>query len=236
MSNTAYVFAPATQPALPVRGEADLFPVHRIFCVGRNYAAHAQEMGIQVDKSKEAPMYFCKSAHSLQQSGGSQPYPPGTKNYHYEMELVVAIGAPAFRIDEARAKEIIYGYACGLDMTRRDLQAFAREHGHPWDTAKNFENAAVVSEIMPVATTGMIERGEISLRVNGEVKQQSDLSRMLWSIPELIATLSTLYHLQPGDIIFTGTPEGVGPVQVGDRLEGSVAGVGRVSLDIGPAE
>jgi len=236
MSAPTYLLPLPPVPALPVRGSAALFPVNRIFCVGRNYAAHAQEMGIQVDKSKEAPMYFCKSAHSLQQSGGSQPYPPGTTNYHYEMELVLAIGAPAFRIDEARASEIIFGYACGLDMTRRDLQAAAREHGHPWDTAKNFENSAVVSEIVPVAATGLIEQGEISLRVNGEVKQQSDLSRMLWSIPELIATLSTLYHLQPGDLIFTGTPEGVGPVQVGDRLEGSVAGVGNVTLAIDPAE
>lgn len=233
---TRYVVPPPPQPALPVRGSDALFPVRRIFCVGRNYAAHAQEMGIAVDKAGEAPMFFCKSAHGLQLSGATQPYPPGTHNYHYEMELVLAVGAPAFRIAEAQASDIIYGYACGLDMTRRDLQAAAREKGHPWDTAKNFDNAAVVSEIVPKEQSGLIERGEISLFVNGEVRQQSDLSRMLWSIPELIAALSTLYHLEPGDLIFTGTPEGVGAVLPGDRLEGSVAGVGKVTLTIGPAE
>lgn len=228
---------PAPQPrSLSIAGRAERFPVNRIFCVGRNYAAHAREMGIAVDKSSEPPMFFCKSAHGLQLSGATQPYPPGTRNYHYEMELVLAIGAPAFRIAEAQADGIIYGYACGLDMTRRDLQAAAREKGYPWDTAKNFDHAAVVSEIVPKAQCGLVERGEIALRVNGEVRQRADLSQMIWSVPELIATLSTLYHLQPGDLIFTGTPEGVGPAQVGDRLEGAIEGVGSVTLTIDPAE
>ena len=181
-------------------------------------------------------MYFCKSAHSLQQSGGSQPYPPGTKNYHYEMEPVVAIGAPAFRIDEARAREIIYGYACGLDMTRRDLQLVAREAGRPWDLAKNFEHAAVLSEITPKAGPDVLQAGAITLQVNGLTRQSGNLAQLIWSIPELIADLSRFYHLQPGDLIFTGTPEGVSAVVPGDRLSGSIEGVGELTLTIGEGE
>jgi fumarylpyruvate hydrolase len=180
------------------------------------------------------PFYFTKSPSTLVESGATVPYPPRTKDYHYEMELVVVIGKPGFRVAEADAHELIYGYACGLDMTRRDLQLVARDKGRPWDLGKDIEHGSVVSEVVPMPGK-IIERGALELRVNGQVRQQSDIDKLIWSIPELIADLSTFYHLQPGDLIFTGTPEGVGPVVAGDRLEGSVEGVGRIALEIGPA-
>jgi fumarylpyruvate hydrolase len=160
------------------------------------------------------------------------PYPPGTANYHYELELVAVIGAPAFRITKDQALECIFGYACGLDMTRRDLQFAAREQRRPWDLGKDVEQSAVISEIVPAADIGHPRGGKIHLRVNGETKQESDLSLLIHSVPEIVAHLSGYYHLQPGDVIFTGTPEGVGPVKPGDKLEGSVAGVGTIDLKI----
>jgi len=219
-----------------VRGSAALFPVRRIFCVGRNYAAHARERGASGEKTAGGPMYFTKSAHALAQSGSIQPYPPGTHNYHHEIELVVALGSPVFHGTLAAASAAIYGCACGLDMTRRDLQDAAKAKGHPWDLGKDCEGGAVVSEIVPIALAALPTQGEISLRVNGEVRQQGDLADMMWSVPEIVANLSRYYHLQAGDLIFTGTPEGVGPVKIGDRLEGRIAGVGTIELDIGPAE
>jgi len=184
---TEYLFGPAAIPAAPIQGEATRFPINRIFCVGRNYEAHAREMGVQVDR--EAPFYFTKSPSTHVPSGATVAYPPSTENYHYEMELVVAIGKPAFRIARDQALDVVYGYACGLDMTRRDLQLVARAKQRPWDVGKDFE--------------------------------------------ESIAHLSTLYHLQPGDLIYTGTPEGVGAVLPGDRIEGSIAAVGSIALTIG---
>ena len=169
------------------------------------------------------------------ESGSTVPYPPRTANYHYEMELVVVIGKPGFRVAERQAHELIHGYACGLDMTRRDLQLLARDKGRPWDTGKDIEHGSVLSEIVPMPGV-VIERGAIELRVNGQVRQRSDVDKLIWNIRELIADLSTLYHLQPGDLIYTGTPEGVGPVQPGDRLEGSVAGVGEIALTVGAPE
>jgi fumarylpyruvate hydrolase len=161
------------------------------------------------------------------------PYPPGTKNYHYEMELVAAIGAPAFRVPADRALESVFGYACGLDMTRRDLQSAAKEKQRPWDIGKDVEQSAVLGEIVPAADIGHPRKGRIELRVNGETKQDSDLSLLIHGVPEVVAHLSTFYHLEPGDLIYTGTPEGVGPVKPGDTLEGSIAGVGTIALTIG---
>jgi fumarylpyruvate hydrolase len=218
--------------AVPVRGSTKRVPIRRIFCVGRNYEAHAREMGVAVDR--ETPFYFTKASEHYVASGTTVPYPLGTSNYHYELELVVIVGAPAFRITAARALDAVFGYACGLDMTRRDLQLAAREHRRPWDLGKNFEQSAVLSDIVPAEQIGHPRAGRLELRVNGETKQASDLSLLIHGVPELIAHLSTFYHLQPGDVIYTGTPEGVGPVQPGDELAGTIEGVGSVALTIGP--
>jgi fumarylpyruvate hydrolase len=172
----------------------------------------------------------------LVESGATVPYPTGTSNYHFEMELVVAIGKSGFRVSEADALGLIYGYAAGLDMTRRDLQLVARDQGRPWDLGKDFEKSAVCAEIIPVGNLGVLTQGAIALQVNGETKQSSDLDKLIWNIPELLADLSKYYHLQPGDLIYTGTPEGVGAVKVGDVITGQVEGVNAVALTIGAAE
>jgi fumarylpyruvate hydrolase len=229
-----YLFPPPAIPAAPIRGRDALYPIHRIFCVGRNYEAHAREMGAAVDR--EAPFYFTKSAHAYVCSGATVPYPPGTENYHYEMELVAAIGKPGFRIPAAGALDHIFGYACGLDMTRRDLQLAAREQRRPWDIAKDFEQSAVLSPIVPAAEVPSVAKARIELSVNGVVRQSADLGLLIHPVPALIAHLSRYYHLQPGDLIYTGTPEGVGAVVAGDVLEGSVEGAGAISLRIGPRE
>ena len=236
MSTANFVFTPPATPALPVIGTAARFPVHRIFCVGRNYHAHALEMGNPVDKATMKPFYFTKSPSALVDSGATVPYPCGTANYHYEMELVVAIGAHGFRLAEADAPRVIFGYAAGLDMTRRDLQLVAREQGRPWDLGKDFEKSAVCTPILPVGDLGVLTGGAITLQVNGETKQSADLSQLIWNIPELLADLSKFYHLEPGDLIYTGTPEGVGPVKPGDRISGHIDGVGDVTLNVGQAE
>ena len=232
---TAYLWTPPVVPSLPVRGKAERLPVRRLFFVGRNYHAHAVEMGRPVDKSAEVPFYFTKSPDTLVESGATVAYPPGTKNYQFEMELVLAIGAPGFRVAPADAARLVYGYACGLDMTRRDLQLVARDKGRPWDLGKDVEQSSVVSPVVPMPGV-VLDRGELALSVNGQVKQKSDLSKLIWSIPELLADLSMYYHLQPGDLIFTGTPEGVGALQPGDRIDGHVEGVGEIQLHVGPAE
>jgi fumarylpyruvate hydrolase len=236
MTKSKTLWAPAPAPTLPIRGVDARFPIHRIFCVGRNYHAHAVEMGRPVDKTTAKPFYFTKSPSTLVESGATVPYPPGTSNYHFEMELVVAIGAPGFRVTEVDAERLIYGYAAGLDMTRRDLQLVARDQGRPWDLGKDFEHSAVCAEIVPVGTLGVLTAGAIALQVNGESKQESDLDKLIWNIQELLADLSQYYHLQPGDLIYTGTPEGVGAVLAGDVITGQVAGVGEVHLTIGAAE
>ena len=221
-------------PSVPVVGEAARFPVRRIFCVGRNYAAHAREMGSEPDR--EAPFYFTKSPWAICASGATVPYPPGTQNCHYEMELVVAIGAPAFRIAREEALSIVLGYACGFDMTRRDLQNAAKDQGRPWDFGKDFENAAVLAPITRAADFGVVGDQAIRLTQNGVLRQDSVLSDMIFGVPELIAHLSTFYHLEPGDLLFTGTPAGVGPIAVGDRLVGTIDGLTPVELTIGAAE
>jgi fumarylpyruvate hydrolase len=228
---TTYLFPPAPVAALPIRGQAALFPVHRLFFVGRNYHAHAVEMGKPVDKSAERPFYFTKAPQTLTLSGATTPYPSETANYHFEMELVVAIGKPGFRVNAEHAQDIIYGYAAGLDMTRRDLQLVARDKGRPWDLGKDVEHSSVCSEIVPMQGV-VIERGAIELSVNGAVKQKSDVNQLIWNIREIIADLSLFYHLQPGDLIYTGTPEGVGAVKPGDLMEGSVAGVGTLRVAV----
>jgi fumarylpyruvate hydrolase len=218
-----------------VRGKSERMPINRLFFVGRNYHAHAVEMGRPVDKAVERPFYFTKAPQTLVESGATIAYPPETGNYHYEMELVVAIGVPGFRVAEADAHELIYGYACGLDMTRRDLQLIARDKGRPWDLGKDVEQSSVVSEVVPMPGV-VLEQGELQLTVNGDPRQKSDLSMLIWNIRELIADLSKFYHLQPGDLIFTGTPEGVGAVVAGDRIDGHIAGVGEIMLHVGAAQ
>jgi fumarylpyruvate hydrolase len=217
-----------------VRGDTRRFPIRRIFCVGRNYEAHAKEMGVAVDR--EVPFYFTKATDDYVPSGATVAYPPGTSNYHYEMELVVAIGRSGFRISASSALDHVYGYACGLDMTRRDLQLAAREQRRPWDLGKDFEQSAVLGDIVPASAAGHLSMGTIELRVNGQTRQSSDLNKLIHAVPDLIAHLSQYYHLQPGDLIYTGTPEGVGPVVAGDVIEGSIEGLGGIKLTIAAAE
>jgi fumarylpyruvate hydrolase len=226
-----YLFDPPAPPAAPIAGLDALFPVLRIFCVGRNYEDHAKEMGHAVDREK--PFYFSKSATTLRPSGATLAYPPGTDNYHYEAELVVAIGAPAFKIAAADALNVVYGYACGLDMTRRDLQLSERAKQRPWTLGKDVEASAPVSAIAPASRIGHPAKGAIQLRQNGALRQNSDIGEMVWSVPEIIAHLSGFYHLGPGDLIFTGTPAGVGSVAPGDLLEAWIEGVGELSITIG---
>jgi len=232
---TQYLWNPPPVPSLPVRGTPQRLPVNRLFFVGRNYHAHALEMGRPVDKNSERPFYFTKSPQTLVESGATVPYPPETTNYQHEMELVVVIGRPGFRVAPADAASLVYGYACGLDMTRRDLQLTARDKGRPWDLGKDVEQSSVVSEIVPMPGA-VLAHGALQLSVNGAPRQKSNLDKLIWGIPELIADLSLFYHLQPGDLIFTGTPEGVGAVVAGDRIEGRIDDVGSIVLNVGPAE
>ncbi len=229
-----YLFPPAPQPALPVDGQDAALPVHRIFCVGRNYAAHAAEMGGEVDR--EAPWYFMKSAHALTPSGATVPYPPGTANFHHEMELVVALGAPGFRVTTDAAQALVYGYACGLDMTRRDLQQVGKDNRRPWDLGKDIEHGAVIAPLTRAETIGDLAGRRIQLRVNDDLRQDATLDDMVWSVPEIIAHLSQYYHLQPGDLIMTGTPAGVGPVVAGDQIDGSIDGLAPVQLTLTKAD
>jgi fumarylpyruvate hydrolase len=231
MSGPAFLFPPPAVPAAPIRGRAERYPVRRIFCVGRNYLEHAREMGAD---ERDPPFYFTKPADALVPSGGALPYPPGTSDYHYEMELVVALGAPAFEVAPERALDAVFGYACGLDMTRRDLQMQARAKGRPWDLGKAFEESAVLSELMPAAEIGHPSKGAIELRVNGTVRQRADLGDLIWSVPEVIAHLSRYYRLGPGDLIYTGTPAGVGAVKPGDVLEGSIEELGDIRMTVAP--
>jgi fumarylpyruvate hydrolase len=216
------------QPAVPVAGEDALYPVRRVFCVGRNYAAHAREMGS--DPNREPPFYFTKSADSLVPGGGAIPYPPATANLHHEVELVVALGAPVFQATKEQAAKAVFGHAIGLDMTRRDLQFAARDKGRPWDLGKSFEFSAPITPIIRNATPMLA--GAVTLEVNGEIRQRGDISDMIWSVPEVIAHLSQYYHLSPGDLIYTGTPEGVSPVRPGDRLVGRIDGLGELVVTI----
>jgi fumarylpyruvate hydrolase len=224
-----YVISPPAITSVPVAGGGG-FPVRRVFCVGRNYAEHAREMGS--DPDREPPFFFMKPADALLVNDADMPYPPRSEQLHHEMELVVAIGEGGANIAEADALAHVWGYAAGLDMTRRDLQNAAKKEGKPWDMGKGFDHSAPIGLMVPAAKIGHPERGLIELRVNGRVRQTSDLSRMIWSVPETIAYLSGLVKLAPGDLIYTGTPENVAAVERGDLLEGTVEGVGSVRTRI----
>lgn len=223
-------------PAVPVAGRDEHFPVRHIYCVGRNYAEHAKEMG--GDATKEPPFFFTKAADAVvpvvPPAVGRMRYPPGTRNLHHEIELVVAIGAAGARLDAAKALDVVFGYAVGLDMTRRDLQNDMREKKRPWDLGKSFAQAAPIAPIHPASAVGHPARGAIRLAVNGAVRQQGDLSEMIWDVAHTLAFLSQYYELLPGDLVFTGTPSGVGPVVAGDRLDGHIDGLSPLSIVIDP--
>ncbi|HEX6796011.1 MAG TPA: fumarylacetoacetate hydrolase family protein [Casimicrobiaceae bacterium] len=225
-------------PSVPVAGSRQPFPVRHVYCVGRNYAEHAKEMG--GDATKEPPFFFTKAADSIvpvvPPSVGRIAYPMATRNLHHELELVVAIGASGANVAAADAQQLVYGYAAGLDMTRRDLQNEMREKKRPWDIGKSFAQAAPIAPISQVAQTGVLTHGDVTLRVNGEVRQHGDLSDMIWDVPHMIEFLSRLYRLEPGDLIFTGTPSGVGPVVPGDKLEGRIADLAPLSIEIVKAD
>lgn len=225
------IFPPADPVLWPTANGTGEYPINRIFCVGRNYAAHAREMG--KDPERDPPFFFSKWAESYVPSGSIIAYPLETSNYHYEVELVVALSGGGMNIREADAKKHIAGYAVGLDMTRRDLQLEAREKGRPWDTGKNFEEAAPLGALHLTGDVGHLDSGEISLTVNGETKQSADLKDLIWSVDEIIMHLSTLYPLRAGDIIMTGTPAGVGPVKTGDKLLAHIDGLEELSVTIG---
>ena len=219
-------------PSLAITDSKDRFPVRRIFCVGRNYVEHQKEMG---GDGREMPFFFIKSAHALVAGGGNVHYPPKTSNYHYETEMVVAIGTGGRRIDAKKANAHVFGYGVGLDMTRRDLQQLGKDHGRPWDFGKDFDEAAPCSALVPAAGIGHPAKGAIWLKVNGKERQKADLSDMIWSVPEQIAYLSEYYTLEPGDLIFSGTPAGVGPVKAGDDMHAGIDGVGELKVKVVPA-
>ena len=215
-------------PTLPVAESNQAYPVGRIYCVGRNYAEHAREMGH--DPDREPPFFFMKPADAVVQNGATLPYPQMTKDLHHEIEMVVAIGKGGADIPEGKVLDHVFGYGVGLDMTRRDLQGEAKKMGRPWEMGKAFDNSAPCTVLKPVAMVGHPAKGAIWLKVNGETKQKGDLAEMIWNVPEMIAYLSRLITLRPGDLIYSGTPAGVGPVKRGDRLEGHVEGVGDLKI------
>jgi fumarylpyruvate hydrolase len=228
-----YVFAAPAQPVVPVLGTTDLFPVHRVYCVGRNYEEHAKEMGFS---GREPPFFFNKPADALlpvaEGSTGVMPYPSATNSLHHEIELVVAIGKRGRDVAAADAPSFIWGYAVGLDMTRRDLQGEAKKQGRPWEVGKAFDLSAPISPIRPVAKSGFVVQGRIALKVNGAERQVSDISKLIWNVNETIEHLSKYFELAPGDLIYTGTPEGVAAVVRGDVLEGTVDAVGSLKVRI----
>jgi fumarylpyruvate hydrolase len=226
-----HVFELPERPAVSITGSDATFPIRRIFCIGRNYAAHAREMG--KDPNREAPFFFTKFPDAAVPCSGEIPYPSETSNYHYEAELVIAIGKEAAAISQAAALDTVFGYAVGLDMTRRDLQLEARDKGRPWDTGKNFAFSAPIGSIRPVETGGHISTGRIHLTVNGVTKQDADIADLIWDCAETIAYISRFERLLPGDLIYTGTPAGVGPVQPGDVIDVAIAGLEPIRVTIG---
>jgi fumarylpyruvate hydrolase len=225
---TVYAFDPPAQPTVPIVGEAALFPVRRIYCVGRNYAAHRREMGGGDDP--DPPFFFSKPADALVPPGQDAPYPPLTTNLHHEMELVVALGAGGADVGRDAALGLVFGYAAGVDLTRRDLQNAARDKGQPWEGAKAFDHSAPISAIK--RWSGPAPQGAIKLSVNGAVKQNAVVADMIWDVAAIISEASKLWRLAPGDLIYTGTPEGVGPVVKGDLVEGEIEGVGALTFRI----
>ncbi len=230
MSRAAeFVFPAPAVPALQIAGRSALFPVRRVYCVGQNYAAHAREMG---HDGRTPPFFFGKPADAVVPGGGRIAYPPETGNFHHEVELVVALGKAGANIMRENALDHVFGYAVGIDLTRRDLQAEAREKRQPWDVAKGFDCSAPVGQIHPAADTGHVAKGAIWFKVNGATKQSGDISDLIWPVPDIVSTLSRFFMLQPGDLVFTGTPSGVGPLQRGDRGEGGIDGLGTVAIEI----
>jgi fumarylpyruvate hydrolase len=226
---TDFAFTPSPVPSVAITGSHQRFPVHRIYCVGRNYADHAREMG--TDPKTEPPVFFMKPPDAVTPSGAEVPFPPRTANFHHEIELVVAIGRSGSHISVDDALDHVFGYAVGVDLTRRDLQQAARKRGEPWEIGKAFDCSAPIGAIRPAAQ-GHVSRGRIWLSVNDELRQQADVADMIWGVPEIIAALSDLFELQPGDLIYTGTPAGVGPLRLGDRIEGGIEGLEGLSNTI----
>ncbi|MFM2239794.1 MAG: Fumarylpyruvate hydrolase [Pseudomonadota bacterium] len=229
----SFVFPPAPAVSVPVAGSGQQFPVHRIYCVGRNYVEHAQEMGFT---GREPPFFFLKPADAIVYvpagETGSMPYPSLTKDLHHEIELVVAIGTGGRNIQAADAMRHVFGYAVGLDMTRRDLQGDMKKQGRPWCIGKAFDHSAPIGPIVPAAQAGDVTQAEIALQVNGKDRQRSNVSKLIWNIAETIEHLSAAWELQPGDLIYSGTPEGVAAVVAGDLLVGQVAGVGELRIKV----
>ena len=231
MSTTAQFVVPAPSVvSVPVQGSQARFPVNRIFCVGRNYADHAREMGH--DPNREPPFFFMKPASTIVTEGGAFPYPSLSSDVHHEIELVVALGKGGSNIPADKALDHVFGYAVGLDMTRRDLQGEAKKMGRPWDTGKAFDHSAPCGEVVPASLIGHPAKGVINLKVNGEIRQQGDLADLIWNVADTIAYLSTLFALQPGDLIYSGTPAGVGPIVKGDLMLGFIEGVGELRVQV----
>lgn len=229
-----YIFPPETTPALNINGSPDQFPIRRVYCVGRNYAAHAREMGS--DPTREAPFFFCKPADAVLPAVNGQtltlPYPSQTSNLHHEVELVVAIGKAGRDLPVEQAYDHVWGYAVGLDMTRRDLQNQMKEKGKPWEIGKAFDHSAPIGLLHPATQVGEINQAAIYLQVNGQEKQRSTIDQMTWSVPEIIHHLSRYFELKPGDVIMTGTPEGVGAVTVGDVMVAGIEGLGEIQVNL----
>ena len=231
VTGSRFVFAAPPQPTLPVAGTDLLFPIHRIYCVGRNYAEHAIEMGH--DPNREAPFFFQKNPDTIVNSGEVFPYPPASKDVHHEIEMVVAIGTGGKDIPLEHALKHVYGYAVGLDMTRRDLQGEAKKLGRPWEVGKAFEASAPCSALVPASEIGHPDHGAVWLDINGERRQTGDLNQLIWKVPEMITYLSGLFELKAGDLIYSGTPAGVGAVKRGDHLVGGVDGIGTIDVKVG---
>ena len=225
-----FVIPAPTVSSLPVEGSDDRFPIHRIYCIGRNYAAHAVEMGH--DPDKEPPFFFQKPADTILEDGKDFPYPSQTSDVHFEIELVVALGQGGTDIPENQALDCIYGYGVGIDMTRRDLQGEAKKMGRPWEVGKAFEHSAPCTAITPASSIGHPSEGRIWLNTNGKLRQEGNLNQLIWKIPESISYLSGLFTLAPGDLIYTGTPAGVGALQRGDLIQGGVEGVAEIELKV----
>lgn len=224
---TVFTLAPSV---LPIEGSDRTFPVRRIYCVGQNYADHAREMG--GDPDRNPPFFFTKPSDAVVPSGSSIPYPPATQNLHHEIELVVAIGKGGADIPVGKALDHVHGYAVGIDLTRRDLQAEAKKAGRPWDMAKGFDRSAPMTALRPVSEVGHPDKGRIWLSVNGGIRQDSDLAKQIWNVAEALSYLSGLVRLEPGDLLMTGTPEGVGALVAGDKVAGGIEGLGEISLSV----
>lgn len=225
-----FEFEPPVPASLAIYGSESRFPVRRIFCVGRNYAAHAREMG--KDPDREPPFFFTKPADAVADTGSAIPYPPETQDFHYEIELIVAIGQDCVDIAQEHALDVVWGYGVGIDLTRRDLQLAARDKGRPWDWGKSFDLSAPIAPLYPATKVGHPASGRIWLAVNGTVRQDADIAELIWDVPEIVSILSRSMALKRGDIIMTGTPAGVGAIMPGDRVTGGIDGLGQIAIDI----